>query len=119
MYKYISIILMILLLICSFLLYQEKQRTNYLEAITEKQSSENALLKLERDDLVQSITNQNKTIEQYKKDTKTFQKQLEELNNALENELQNKINFEKIENNNASEKEVIEWLKSKCSSLSF
>ena len=85
-----------------------------------QQNATISVLTSERDSLVSAIEQQNEFVNKLKLDTEYYQSQIEQINAEIEQENSHDMQLETINGGeNISEKEAIEWLKSKRFSLSF
>lgn len=85
-----------------------------------QQNATISVLTSERDSLVSAIEQQNEFVNKLKLDTEYYQSQIVQINAEIEQENSHDMQLETINGGeNISEKEAIEWLKSKRFSLSF
>lgn len=107
--KYIISFLSIVLVLLSFLYVNELKNCQSLE-------TENINLINSNKELIESISVQNKRIEELSKDSKTFSQKVEEINKSLMSFDYEEINSISIEKDISAE-EAITWLKSQASSF--
>lgn len=103
--------------VLSFYVYILNEALKEKQLYIEKQATEIAILEMNQFTLKTIIESQNKKIEDYKSESEVFEQKINELNKELEKEHVQTV-FEHPETN-ISEKEAIEWLKSKRGSVSF
>lgn len=78
-----------------------------------------AILEMQKNSLSEAIKKQSDEISKYKNDLVSYKEQIETLNKELEEELNAGINFETMDNDTVTDKEAIEWLKTKRKILHY
>ena len=109
----------VIIFLLFYIMYIKNTNTELTLRINQ-QNATISVLTSERDSLVSAIEQQNEFVNKLKLDTEYYQSQIEQINAEIEQENSHDMQLETINGGeNISEKEAIEWLKSKRFSLSF
>lgn len=115
--KIIAIALIALVLFFGFKYYTLSNLVEEQENIINQQKSELTIKSMEIDNLTESINTQNEKLNMFKAQSEHYSKEIEKLNNMIEQELADSIEFEKAPDGTCEES--IQWLKQKQHSVSF
>lgn len=96
-----------------------KSEIKELQNTVNLQESELTIKKMELEALEKSIEEQNKKILAYQKDTSSFADSINELNTQLEQACKEPYTREGMCKSDSTEKEAMEWIRSKRNSISF
>lgn len=116
-YKYIIVGLSIILLFISFRYYSLSNDHKNLVLEHTQLQAKYAVEKANTSALENSIKTQNILIENHKKVSEDYQRQIDSLNKKILETNKLEISYETLNNKEASSEEAIQWLRQKASSL--
>lgn len=117
--KVVFVIYTLVALYTGYGYYSTSQTVKEQDQTINSLNAELQIKKLELQDLMDSISEQNHKIDEYKVNAEEYAKKIAILNSQLELEISKQYMREHMENQNSTDKEAIEWLRIKRNSISF
>lgn len=113
----ISILILLVFGIGSYKYINLNNRYNEIKELYQSIAEKYVVEKANNASLQASLDNQNRMIELYKKDTKDLEEKVKSLNNLVEQQNKEILEYKSMGNREVTDKDAIEWLKQQVSSL--